>query len=157
MNPISGYREIQFGTFCRSEFNSIASKARWKIIQCRKTVKNQTKNVVGNRIYLLKVIIFFMLLFYFFWLTSCKQVWVISFLTLGPRQQPRRQRQGGLQKNNGFNEQTTLHVHHLFWYISLPFLHEGFAHAKFLWRRQHTVTSLSFSLWIFVRSFRIQF
>ena len=54
MNPISGYREIQFGTFCRSEFNSIASKARWKIIQCRKTVKNHTKNVVGNRIYFLK-------------------------------------------------------------------------------------------------------
>ena len=155
MNPISGYREIQFGTFCRSEFNSIASKARWKIIQCRKTVKNQTKNVVGNRIYFLKVIIFFMLLFYFFWLTSCKQVWVISFLTLGPRQQPRRQWQGGLQKNNGFNEQTTLHVHHIFWYISLPSLHEGFAHAKFLWRRQHTVTSLSFSLWIFVWSFRL--
>lgn len=87
MNPISCYRQIQFGTFCRSEFNSIASKARrWKIIKYRKTDKSQTKNVVGSRVYFLKVIIFFMLLFYFFWLTSCKQVWVIviSYRRLAP-------------------------------------------------------------------------
>ena len=74
--------------------------------------------------------------------------------------QRRQRRQRERQKSNRLiGKTTTLHVHHAFFYISLPYLHDydvKMPNFTFCGGREHKKTISFFFRWTLIQSFRIQ-